>query len=78
MDQTNRVLIVSVALLWIFIVFLIILLAWGAPDESIDRLGDLAGYLDDHNGTAAKLIHLRRSHSGAAGRHRPHLRGRAA
>lgn len=56
MDQTNRVFIVSVALLWIFIVFLIILLAWGAPDESIDRLGDLAGYLDDHNSTATKLI----------------------
>jgi hypothetical protein len=56
MDQTNRVFIVSAALLWIFIVFLIILLAWGAPDESIDRLGDLAGYLEDHNSTAAKLI----------------------
>ncbi len=56
MDQTNRILIVSGALLWIFIVLLIILLAWGAPDESIERIGDLAGYLDDHNDAAAKLI----------------------
>ncbi len=56
MDLTNRVLIVSGALLWIFVISIIILLGWGAPDESIERLGDLAGYLDDHNNTAAKLI----------------------
>lgn len=34
----------------------VILIAWGAPDESINRLGDLAGYLDGHNTAAAKLI----------------------
>ncbi len=56
MDQTNRVAIVGGALLWIFIVLVIILLAWGAPDRSIDRLADLAGYLGDHNDAAAKLI----------------------
>jgi hypothetical protein len=56
MDQTNRVVIVGVALLWIFLIFLVILLAWGAPDESINRLGDLAGYLEDHNEASTKLI----------------------
>jgi hypothetical protein len=56
MDLTNRVLIIGGALLWIFVLLLIILLAWGAPDQSIDRLGDLAGYLEDHNNTSAKLL----------------------
>ncbi len=56
MDLTNRVLIVGAALLWIFVMILIILLAWGSPDESIARLADLAGYMDDHNTTGAKLI----------------------
>lgn len=56
MDQTNRVLAIGVALLWIFLLLLVILLAWGAPDESINRLADLAGYLDGHNTNAAKLI----------------------
>lgn len=56
MDLTNRILIVSVALLWIFVIFIVILLAWGAPDQSIERLGDLTGYLEDHNTTGAKLI----------------------
>jgi hypothetical protein len=56
MDLTNRVLIVGTALLWIFVLLLIILLAWGSPDDSIGRLADLAGYMDDHNTTGAKLI----------------------
>jgi hypothetical protein len=56
MDETNRVLAVGVALVWIFLCLLVILMAWGAPDQSIERIGDLAGYLDDHNDTPAKLI----------------------
>lgn len=56
MDITNRVLAVGVSLLWIFIVLVIILLAWGAPDQSIERVADLAGYMEDHNTTGAKLI----------------------
>ncbi len=56
MDLTNRALIIGGALIWIFVVFVVILLAWGAPDESIEQLGDLARYLEDHNDTAAKLI----------------------
>lgn len=56
MDQTNRALIVSAALLWIFVALLVIMLAWGKPDESINRLGDLAGYLDHHNTAATQLV----------------------
>ena len=56
MDVTNRVLAVGGALLWIFLVLVVILLAWGAPDQSIERVADLAGYMDDHNTTGAKLI----------------------
>ena len=55
-DLTNRILTVGVALLSIFLIFLVILLAWGAPDESIDWVFDLANYLEDHNNTEAKLI----------------------
>ena len=56
MDVTNRTVIVGGALIAIFLVLLVILLSWGAPDQSIERLGDLAGYLDDHNSNGAKLI----------------------
>jgi hypothetical protein len=56
MDLTNRTLIIGGALIWIFLVLVVILLTWGAPDESIDRLGDLAGYLEDHNNGATKAI----------------------
>lgn len=55
-DLTNRILAVGLALIAIFLFFLVILLAWGAPDESITRLFDFAGYLEDHNNTEAKLI----------------------
>ena len=56
MDLTNRVLIVCGALTWIFLVMVVILLAWGAPDQSIDKLQDLATYVADHDDTPAKLI----------------------
>ena len=56
MDLTNRILILGGALLGIFVVIVIILLAWGAPDESIERLNELATYMEDHNNNAAKLI----------------------
>jgi hypothetical protein len=56
MDLTNRILIVGAAVLWIFLVLLVILLAWGAPDQSIERLFDLAEYLEDNNNNTTKLI----------------------
>lgn len=55
-DLTNRIMAVAFALLWIFAILLVILLVWNSPDASIVRIGDLAGYLDDHNTTEAKLI----------------------
>lgn len=55
-DLTNRIMAVAFAFLWIFAIFVIILLVWSAPDESIGRIRDLAGYLDDHNNTEAQLI----------------------
>ncbi|MEX2158785.1 MAG: hypothetical protein WEB04_05210 [Dehalococcoidia bacterium] len=56
MDVTNRAIIVGGALIGVFLVLLVILLAWGAPDESIQRLGDLANYLEKHNSTGTKLV----------------------
>lgn len=56
MDVTNRTIIVGGALIAIFFVLLVMLLAWYAPTESIDRLADLSGYLDDHNNNGSKLI----------------------
>jgi hypothetical protein len=55
-DVTNRTMIIGGALLLMFVALVIVMLAWGAPDESIDRLSDLAGYMGDHNNQAAKLI----------------------
>lgn len=56
MDLTNRALIIAGALLCIFVALVIVLLAWGAPDQSIERIGDLAGYLQDHNSRPAQFI----------------------
>jgi hypothetical protein len=55
-DMTNRTIIIGGALLFMFVVLVIVMLAWGAPDESIERLSDLAGYMEDHNNREAKLI----------------------
>ncbi|MCI0849691.1 MAG: hypothetical protein J4N26_01910 [Chloroflexi bacterium] len=56
MGLTNRVIIIGAALIWIFVILVVILLAWGAPDNSIDQLSDLANYLADHNDRATKMI----------------------
>jgi len=56
MDVTNRVIIVAGAFVWIFLVLVVILLAWGAPENSIDRLGDFVGYLDDHTDDLSRVI----------------------
>jgi len=55
-DLTNRAIIIGSALVAMFVVLVIVLLAWGAPDESIDRLADLSGYMRDHNNREAQLI----------------------
>ena len=56
MDVTNRVIIVAGAFVWIFLVLVLILLAWGAPENSIDRLGDFVEYLDDHTDDVSRVI----------------------
>jgi hypothetical protein len=56
LDQVNRFVIVVLALLVATASLLVIVLAWGAPDGSIDRVTDFAGYLEDHNSRDGKLI----------------------
>ena len=56
MDAFNRAAIVGLAFAWVILMALVILLAWGADSETIDRLGDLVSYLNDHTDNAYKLI----------------------
>jgi hypothetical protein len=56
MDQTNRAIIVTAALLFIFVIFVVIMLAWGSPDNTIDRIYRLADYLTENNNQETKLI----------------------
>lgn len=56
LDQINRAVISVIAMLVAFAALVVVLLAWGAPDASIDRIEDLAGYLRDHNTRDARLI----------------------
>lgn len=56
LGQVNRAAISIIALLVAFAALVVVLLAWGAPESSIARLEDLAGYLRDHNTREAKLI----------------------
>lgn len=56
MDTTNRIIIIGGALVWIFFVLVVLLLAWGAPENSVDALDDFVGYLDDHTDDLSRLI----------------------
>ena len=56
MDVTNRTVIITASLVWIFLVALVILLTWGAPDESIDKINRLGRFLNEHNTTATQLV----------------------
>lgn len=56
MDAFNRGFIVTLAAIWITLMALVILVTWAADAETIDRLGDLVRYLDDHTDNASKLI----------------------
>jgi hypothetical protein len=55
-DRLNRFVIVVLALAGIFAALVVALLAWGAPDESIVRVADLARWLDRHNSTESRTI----------------------
>jgi hypothetical protein len=56
LDQINRFVISLVALLVLFSALLMVLLAWGAPGNTIGRIEDFAGYLSDHNNDTGKLV----------------------
>jgi hypothetical protein len=56
MDAFNRGIIVTLAAIWVILMALVILVTWAADTETIDRLGDLVGYLNDHTDSASKLI----------------------
>jgi hypothetical protein len=55
-DALNRAAVVGLAFAWVILLALVILLTWGADTETIDRLGDLVSYLNDHTDNASKLI----------------------
>jgi hypothetical protein len=56
LGELNRFIVVAGALVTIFVALLVALLAWGAPDETITRMADLAGYLRRHNDRETKII----------------------
>jgi len=55
-DAFNRGIIVALAAIWVIFMAVVILVTWAADTETIDRLGDLVRYLDDHTDNASKLI----------------------
>lgn len=56
MDAFNRGIIVAFAAIWVVLMAVVILVTWAADTETIDRLGDLVRFLDDHTDNASKLI----------------------
>ena len=56
MDAFNRAAVVGLAFAGVILMALVILLTWGADSETIDRLGDMVSYLNDHTDSASKLI----------------------
>ena len=56
MDTFNRGIIVALAAIWVVLMAVVILVTWAADTETIDRLGDLVSFLNDHTDNASKLI----------------------
>lgn len=56
LDQWNRLALVIAAMLVVFLALLAVLLAWGAPSESITRLEDFAGWLRKNDNGETKTI----------------------
>jgi hypothetical protein len=56
MDETNRAGAILASVFLICLALIVILLAWGRPDESITRIADLSNFLGDHNTDATKLL----------------------
>jgi hypothetical protein len=55
-DAFNRGIIVALAAIWVILMAMVIFVTWAADAETIDRLGDLVRYLDEHTDNASKLI----------------------
>jgi len=57
MNETNRTAIILLAAFWIVLMAVVIFLTWTAGADSVDRLGDLAEYLAEHEDeNASRLI----------------------
>lgn len=56
MNDTNRAAAIVVSVVLILVALFIILLTWMAPDQSIDSIADLAGWLEDNNEPATQLL----------------------
>jgi hypothetical protein len=54
--QVNRLFISLLALVVIFVALLAVLLAWGAPEGSIERVSGFAEFLERHNDREGQLI----------------------
>ena len=52
----NRLLIVLGSLVFILLVLAVVVLAWAATAESIERMGDFVQYVDAHHDNTSKLV----------------------
>jgi hypothetical protein len=56
MNEANRTAIVLIAAAWIVLMVMVIFLAWAAPGDTIEALGDVVQELDQSNDTAGRLV----------------------
>jgi hypothetical protein len=56
MNEANRTAIVLLAALWIVLMAVVIFLAWAAPGDVIEALGDLVQDMDNNNDSAGRLV----------------------
>lgn len=56
MNEANRTAIVLIAAMWIILMVIVIFLAWAAPGDAIEALGDVVQELDENNDTAGRLV----------------------
>jgi hypothetical protein len=56
MNEANRTAVVLLAAAWIVLMAIVIFLAWAAPGDTIEALGDIVQELDNNNDTAGRLV----------------------
>ncbi len=56
MNDKNRVAVILLAALLLGLMVVVILAAWTADDQVIERLQDFTGYLEDHTDNQSKMI----------------------